>query len=641
MSVGYDLKGILTDRMQQYIDRMIDSTGEPLFQQWLDEMVEKVPALLEGTGLEHKAEKLAALRDRIPGKICTSVTLSTMHGCPPDEIESICRYLLTEKKLDTYVKLNPTLLGFDRVREILDGLGYDYVSLNPEGFAHDLQWDTALGILTRLREVAAAEGRTFGVKLTNTLASVNDREELPGDEMYMSGRALYPISINLAAKLSEYFEGDLPISYSGGITTHNVADVFRTGIRPITMSTVLLKPGGYTRQIQMAKELEKIEEWSADGIDVEELQRVARAALSDPTLHKDFRGDDEVRSDGDLPHYDCYEAPCVSACAINQHIPEYIRLVGEDRYDDALEVIYERNALPMITGTICDHQCQLACTRLDYEGCLNIREIKKIAVEEGMEGYLKRWKKPEVTRDGKVVVIGAGPAGLSAAYFLAREGFDVTVREREKDAGGVVRYVVPHFRITREQIESDVEHIRRHGVTFEFGADEKIDVDALKAEGFTYIVMGLGTYQTRPLSIEGENPNVIPSLDFLTEFNRDPSRMNIGKRAVVIGAGDTAMDCARSALRCPGTDEVTVVYRRAFKQMPASREEYEYALEDGVPFHWLRNPERFDSDGTLTLRVMELGEKDASGRRRPVPTDATETMKADTLIYAIGDDPDA
>ena len=183
--------------------------------------------------------------------------------------------------------------------------------------------------------------------------------------------------------------------------------------------------------------------------------------------------------------------------------------------------------------------------------------------------------------------------------------------------------------------------IRDHGVEFRFGVDEKIDIDRLKSEGYSYIVMGLGTYQTRRLPIEGDNERVYPSLPFLTQFNRDASSLEMGKRVVVIGAGDTAMDCARSALRCPGVESSTIVYRRAKAQMPASREEYEDALEDGVEFHWLHNPERFDADGTLTLRVMELGEKDASGRRRPVPTDAVELLKADSLVYAIGDDPDA
>jgi putative selenate reductase len=412
MSVGYDLKGIKSDKMQIYLNRMIDSGKEKLFQTWLNEMVELVPSLLKGTGLEFKADKIQAVKKRISGNICKSVTLSTMHGCPPSEIEGICSYMLVEKGLDTFVKLNPTLLGFPKVRKILDNLGYDYVSLNSDGFDHDLQYKDALALLTRLRKTAKEEGRRFGVKLTNTLATINDRDELPGDEMYMSGRALYPLSLNLAVDLSEYFKGDLPISYSGGISIHNVADVFKTGIRPITMCTDLLKPGGYVRQTQMAEALEKIKNWEMTSIDVKTLKKLSAASLVDLPFHKEFRGIEEVSTKGELPLTDCYVAPCITACAINQHIPEYIRLVGEKRYAEALEVIYERNALPSMTGNICDHQCQLHCTRLDYEGCLNIREVKKIAVEQGMEAYLERWSKPEVTRSGKCAVIGAGPSGL-------------------------------------------------------------------------------------------------------------------------------------------------------------------------------------------------------------------------------------
>ncbi len=635
MSVGYDLEGIKTDRMQQYLRRMKDSGHEEQYNGWIGEMVD-----VASRYFPEKAQDLRALADKIPSEICGSVTLSTMHGCPPNEIEAICSYMLSEQKLDTYVKLNPTLLGFDRVRGILDGLGYDYVDLDPEGFSHDLQYSDAVPMLTRLRKLAVSEGLTFGVKLTNTLACVNNRKVLPGDAMYLSGRALFPLSINLAARLSEYFGGELPISYSGGITIHNVKAVFQTGIRPITMATDLLKPGGYLRQVQMAKAVEEIDVWDRPVINMEALKGLAERALSDETVHKDFRGTDKVGSPGPLPLFDCYEAPCVTACAINQHIPEYIRLVGEGRYGEALETIYQRNALPSITGNICDHQCELVCTRLDYEGCLNIREVKKLAVLHGMEEYKARWKKPEVTRDARVAVVGAGPAGLSAAYFLAREGFPVTVFEREKDAGGVVQYVVPHFRISREVIAADVDHIRDHGVEFVFGIDESFSLADLKAEGYDYIVLGLGTYQPRTLPIEGRTENIFASVPFLTQFNRDSSKLQMGKRVVVIGGGDTAMDCARAALRCPGVKEATIVYRRAFEQMPASREEYELAFEDEVAFRWLRNPERFEK-GELTVRVMELGEKDASGRRRPVPTDTTETQEVDSLIYAIGDDPDA
>lgn len=641
MSVGYDMKGIMTDRMQQYIRRIKDCSQEPLFQQWLEEASAELPAMLHGTGLESRASLIPEIISNMSGKICRSVTLSTMHGCPPDEIESICHYMLTEQHLDTYVKLNPTLLGFHNVKKILSNLGYDYIALNEEGFQHDLQYDDALKILTRLIKTAKDCGLTFGVKLTNTLAALNDQGHLPDKDMYVSGRAIFPLSIGIAARLSEYFNGELPISYSGGISIHNVEDVFKTGIRPITMATDLLKPGGYLRQVQMAKKLEELEKWDYEKIDVLALKKLAEDSLTSEKLSKNWQDEGEVRTSGTMPFFDCYVAPCVTACAIQQHIPEYIRLVGEGRYQEAMECIYERNALPSLTGHICDHQCQSACTRLDYEGCLNIREIKKMAVLNGMDDFRRTWKKPKVTQSKKVAVIGAGPAGLSAAYFLAREGFPVTIFEREADAGGIVRYVLPHFRISREAIDSDINLIKDQGVEFVFNVDEKVDISALREKGFEYILLGLGTYQIRNFDLEGDNKAIHPALHFLTQFNKDSSELDMGKHVVVIGAGDTAMDCARSALRCKGAEKVTVVYRRSFKQMPAIPEEYQLAVEDGVEFLWLRNPEKFTKDGTLTVRVMELGEKDSSGRQRPVATEITEKLRVDSIIYAVGDDPDA
>ncbi|MFP4206851.1 MAG: putative selenate reductase subunit YgfK [Spirochaetaceae bacterium] len=641
MSVGYDMAGITREPMQRYIARMRDASEEPEFAEWVETVRTTVPWMLEGTGLEHKAQAVAELE--VSPRICRSVTLSTMHGCPPDEIEAICNHLLRDWSMDTYVKLNPTLIGYEAVSNILSRLGYDYVELDRSGFERDLQYDTALEILGRLRRSAGEVSRCFGVKLTNTLPSVNTRGRLPGEEFFLSGRALFPLSITLAAQLSRDFDGRLPISYSGGINAHNVEAVFRTGIRPITVATDLLKPGGYGRQKQMAEILDGVVEWDRPTVDVEALSALAEGVFADETLHKAFRGSDEVRSPGEMPAFDCYEAPCVTACAIGQHVPEYIRLAGEERWDEALELIYERNALPSMTGHICDHQCQLVCTRLDYEGCLNIREIKRLAVMQGADGYRRRRaaRAPAPSRPQQVAVVGAGPAGLSAAYFLSREGFPVTVLEREADAGGIVRYVVPQFRINREAIESDVAHIREQGVRFRFGVEERIDVEQLKAEGFDFVILGIGTYGTKPLPLEGDNGNVYPAFPFLRRFNDRPEELELGRRVVVVGAGDTAMDCARAALRAPGVEQVTVVYRRSEAQMPAGREEYELALSDGVEFRWLRNPARFDSDGTLELTVMELGDVDDSGRRRPVPTARTETINADSIVHAVGERPDA
>ncbi|MCK5250461.1 MAG: FAD-dependent oxidoreductase, partial [Spirochaetaceae bacterium] len=430
------------------------SGSEERFQGWLKELDKLIadPAFLEGTGLEDRREVLASLTADIPGTIVHNVSISTMHGCPPSEIESICRYMLDEKGLDTYVKLNPTLLGYEKVRGILDDLGFRNVKLNPDSFTHDLQWDDARAMLGRLETFAAEKGRRFGVKLTNTLASINNRDELPGDEMYMSGRSLYPITAAVASLVSTAFEGRIPISYSGGVSIHTAEGLLAVGIRPLTLCSDMLKPGGYSRQKQIAEALEGAPGWNLPTIDVDALKSLADAAASEKSSLKAFRGVDAVRNAGDLPMTNCYVAPCVTACAIEQHIPEYIRLVGEGRYADALALIYERNALPSITGSICDHQCQIRCTRLDYDGPVNIREIKLMAVEKGMTEWRRRWSAPARRKGPKVAVVGAGPAGLSAAFFLARAGVPVTVFEREPDAGGVIRYVVPHFRISREAI---------------------------------------------------------------------------------------------------------------------------------------------------------------------------------------------
>jgi len=642
ISVGYDLAGIKQPPMDRYIERMKNSGNERRYGEWLSHLRRRIenPLFLREMGLEYRQKALEGLVDSIPNEIVQSVSISTMHGCQPAEIESICSYMIEEKGLDTYVKLNPTLLGYDRVRGILDGLGFKGVKLTRDSFTHDLQWEGGKAMLGRLMKLAGEKNRRFGVKLTNTLASVNNREELPGEEMYMSGRALYPITLAVASMISNEFDGLVPISFSGGVSVHTAENLLATGIRPLTLCTDMLKPGGYSRQRQIAERLESAPGWDLPGIDVAGITGLAEHATREKSSLKAFRGEDAVLHKGILPGSDCYVAPCVSSCAIEQHIPEYVRLVGEKRYADALELIYERNALPSITGSICDHQCQIRCTRLDYEGAVNIREIKLMAVERGMEEWRARWETAE-KRDGpKVAVVGAGPAGLSAAFFLARAGIMVTVFERESDAGGVVRYVVPHFRISREAIESDIDVILAMGVEFKFN-QKKLSVARLKAQGFENVVLGIGTWKSPNLPVKGSNSNIIPSIKFLYDFNHGIFPKNMGETVVTVGAGDTAMDSARSALRVPGVKKSWILYRRAFEQMPASQEEYEDALAEGVKFAFLRNPERFDSDGTLSARVMELGEKDESGRRRPVPTDETETWKVGTLLYAIGDLPEA
>ncbi|HHT0303697.1 TPA: putative selenate reductase subunit YgfK [Raoultella planticola] len=642
MSVGYNLDGIKQPPMQQFINTMMNASKQPefsLYRDILDRWLHDERFLLRFPGDDIRP-RLDTLAHRIPATLVHGVTLSTMHGCPPDEIEAICRYMLEEKNLNTFVKLNPTLLGYPRVREILDTCGFGYIALNEESFDHDLKIDRALAMLERLMQLAKEKHLGFGVKLTNTLGTVNNKGALPGDEMYMSGRALFPLSINVAALLSRAFDGKLPISYSGGASQLNIREIFATGIHPITMATDLLKPGGYLRLSECMRELEQSDGWKMTQVDVTRLNALAEKAVSMAYTQKHWKPNDRIDVGEKLPLTDCYVAPCVTACAIKQDIPEYIRLMGEQRYADALELIYQRNALPAITGHICDHQCQYNCTRLDYDSALHIRELKKIALEKGWEEYQQRWHKPagSGTRH-PVAVIGAGPAGLAAGYFLARAGHPVTLFEREANAGGVVRNIIPQFRIPAELVEHDIDFVIRHVVNLVYGCDPHLSVEKLQQEGFHYVLVGTGTDKNSGVPLGGDNPNVRKSLQFLREYNRGDN-LKLGKHVAIIGAGNTAMDCARAALRVPGVEKVTIVYRRSQQEMPAWREEYEEAVDDGVQFRFLNNPEEFNADGTLTLRVMTLGEADEKGRRRPLQTAETCTLQVDTLITAIGEQQD-
>ncbi|MDA3851649.1 MAG: putative selenate reductase subunit YgfK [Spirochaetaceae bacterium] len=640
MSVGYDLKGIKNPRVDGFIEGLKDASNHEKFNQYISELQNLLAdaQLFSGTAVEDLLPSLQTLPKAISPKICSQLTLSTMHGCPPDEIEKICSYMLTEKKLDTFVKLNPTLLGYPFVSSFIEQAGFEYVELSQQAFDHDLQYSQAVPMLKRLQEQAKSQGRFFGIKMTNTLGTVNKLGRLPGNEMYMSGRLLFPLSINLASRLAGEFLGDLEISFSGGISLFNIKEVLETGIRPVTLATELLKPGGYGRMTQLAESIEGMELSTKENIDLDSLGRLAERVLTKDYVLKEktWRGYDKIQVTGDLPMVDCYVAPCKVACPIGQDVPEYITLAAQGKYSEALDLIYQKNPLPSITGHICAHQCQYNCTRKDYEGSVEIREIKKIILQQGFDEYLKKWKKPEIGNK-KAAVIGAGPAGLAAAFFLARRGVEVSVFEERDSAGGVVKYQIPDFRIPREAIEQDIRFIQDQGVKFFFNHSFDFNTHAMLDKGFDSLFIAVGADKIRSFQLEGDNTHILSSHGLIGKYNRNEQGLSLGKEVVVVGAGDTAMDAAQTALRVPGVKKVTLVYRRAERQMPCTEEEYLGAKKAGVNFLWLRNPEKFDKDGTLQLRVMELGEPDASGRRRPVATKEIETIHCDFIIPSIGE----
>ena len=639
MSCGYNLEGIKQEKMQIFIDSMIDAGKKPLFDEYINEAKALLDeGILEGSDWEGREECVRKTLDKISRNICPSVTVSTMHGCPPKEIEAICSYLLTEKKLDTFVKLNPTLLGYDTVRKVLDDLGFNYVVLKRESFEHDLQLSDAKAMLHRLVELAGKEGRKFGVKLTNTLGNVNPQDVLPGDERYGSGRILLPLSTRVALILSEEFNGTLPISYSGGVSALSVKELFEIGIHPITLATDMLHPGGYAKMKQLCEICKEAPEaWKKETIDVSRLRKFVETVSSPKGIAgKEFRGTNSSKVGTPLSLFDCYVAPCVEACPIHQPIPEYVALAGEGRLAEALSLIYTSNALPNITGWICDHQCQNHCTRMDYEGPVQIREVKRIAAEKGFDEFkASMWEKPDEPADVKAAVIGAGPAGLAAAYFLALAGFDTSVFEKEKNAGGVVANIIPEFRIPLEAVEKDVQFIKDNGVKFNFGTEKTIK--ELRDEGFEYIFVGVGATASNDPHVSGNGPRE-SAISFLLRSKKG-EKIDLGKNVVVVGGGNTAMDAARMAIRTQGVESVTVVYRRSQSEMPADREEYEMALSDGVKFLFLANPSDV-TDGIMNVKKMVLGEKDASGRRKPVESGETFTLDCSYMISAIGEKAD-
>ena len=617
MSVGYDLEGIKGEKVDGYIEAMKDASGTEQFAVCKQVLKKLFPS-----------EK--AFINRISPHVSRSVTLSTLHGCPPDEIERIASYLITEKKLNTFVKCNPTILGYRTARETLDAMGYDYIVFDEHHFNEDLQWKDAVPMFERLQALADRSGVEFGLKLSNTFPVDTTRGELPNDEMYMSGRALFPLTIEMCRRISNQFKGQMKISFAGGAEYFNCDRLFAAGIWPITVATTILKPGGYNRLVQMCQKVEKMPFSPFAGTDTEAIAKMSEACHTDFHHVKPVKPLPSRKSREDVPWFNCFEAPCKGGCPIGQDIPESIELCRKGLYDEALELITEKNPLPFITGTICAHRCMTKCSRTFYEESVRIREVKLLAAEKGFASKLKSIKKPEPVPGKRVAIVGGGPTGMAAAYFLGRAGVACTIFEREQKLGGIVRYVIPSFRISAEAIERDVELISAYGAEICTGAAAP-SVSELKAQGYTHVFFATGAWKAGRLELAG---NVKPVIRWMKDRKTGADKSSLGHVAV-IGGGNTAMDAARLALAC-GARSSTLVYRRTKRYMPADPQELELAIADGVRFLELAAPVK-QENGKLVCEKMVLGEPDASGRRSPVPTGEYIEIDCDLVISAIGE----
>jgi len=339
---------------------------------------------------------------------------------------------------------------------------------------------------------------------------------------------------------------------------------------------------------------------------------------------------------------EAFLVPCKHACPLGIDAPRYVRLISEQKFTDALNVIAEKTPLPIICGTVCHHPCEAACRRGEINEPIMIRALKRFVAEQAPTDGVRQTK--SATPSGKrVAVVGSGPAGLTAAYYLAKlRGHSVTVFEALPEPGGMLRYGIPEYRLPKKVLDAEIDLIRDSGT--EIKTNAKVDsLDELFAQGYDAIFLALGAHQGTKLRVEGEDSaGVVDGATFLRNVNLE-RKVNLGEKVAVVGGGNVAMDSARTALRI-GAKEVTIFYRRTRAEMPAAPEEIEEATEEGVNIVFLAAPVKISQQKgqlQLTCTHMELGEPDASGRRRPVPIKGSEfSRNFDAIIAAIGQIPD-
>jgi len=341
-------------------------------------------------------------------------------------------------------------------------------------------------------------------------------------------------------------------------------------------------------------------------------------------------------------HYGDCVAPCKLACPAGIDIQGYIGLIANGEYQEALKLIKQSNPLPVVTGRVCPRFCETKCRRNLLEGPVAINALKRFVADYDLNNGTPYVPEVKPATGHRVAIIGGGPAGLSAAYYLALEGHEVTILESSPELGGMLRYGIPEYRLPKAVLDKEIDSITDlcHEIRCNVCLGQDFTIDSLKGNGYEAIFLALGAQASQKMKVEGEDlPGILSGIGFLRDVALG-QKVSLGQKVAVIGGGNTAIDAARTALRL-GTSEVTIVYRRSRDEMPANNEEIEQAEQEGVKFHFLAAPVKISARNskadTMECIKMALGEPDSSGRRRPEPIAGSEfTIDVDTVIAAIG-----
>jgi NADH-quinone oxidoreductase subunit F len=331
------------------------------------------------------------------------------------------------------------------------------------------------------------------------------------------------------------------------------------------------------------------------------------------------------------------KSPCQNACPAGVDVPRYVRAIGAGKFGEAVAVIREKIPFPAVCGYVCVHYCESKCRRGELEESIAIRELKRFAADHDDGSWKQNFKATPATGK-KVAIVGSGPAGLTAAYYAAKLGHETTVFEALPKTGGMMRVGIPSYRLPEEVLDKEIKDIEEIGVKIKTNSPVE-SLDELFAQGFNAIFVGVGAHRGTSMGMEGEaTPGIIDGIDMLREVNLG-KEVKIGDKVLVVGGGNVAIDAARTARRL-GAMEVTIAYRRTRGEMPASEEEIEEALEEGIEIVYLAAPikaKKLDDKVKVKLLRMELGDVDASGRRTPIPIEDSAFVKDyDLVVKAIG-----